>query len=68
MARDPIADRMLDAIADFLKSKGAKVIVIGSPRVQKPPDGREFNYEFVVTYTGSPPKPATGETGAGKGG
>lgn len=54
------ADAMLNAVADYLKSNGWNVVVIGSPRVQKPIGEREFNYEFVVRFTGSQPKEKTG--------
>lgn len=55
MPSDPNADAMLQSVADYLKSKGWNVVVIGSPKVQKPPSDREFMYEFVLQFTGSPP-------------
>lgn len=57
MPRKPdAADVMLQAVADYLKSKGWKVLVIGTPRVQKQPEDRDYNYEFAVKFTGAPPK------------
>lgn len=61
MARDNQTDAMLGLVAAFLQSKGWNVVVIGSPRIQKPPDDAEFNYEFVLRFTGSPPKKETAD-------
>jgi hypothetical protein len=60
---DP-ADAMLTAVADFLKSIGWNVVVIGSPRIQKQPLDHEFNYEFVVRFTGAPPREEDGHVTA----
>ncbi len=48
---------MLQAVADYLERNGWKVVVIGSPRVQKQPGEREYNYEFVLRFTGHQTRP-----------
>lgn len=47
---------MLQSVADYLTSEGWTVVVIGSPKVQKPVGSAEFNFEFVLRLTGAPPK------------
>lgn len=59
------ADVMLNAIAEYLKSKGWKVLVIGDAKVQQHPDAERFNFEFVVRFTGGPPKDLTPPPAAG---
>lgn len=43
---------MADAIGKYLKSIGWSALVVGRPRIQQQPLAREFNYEFVVDFTG----------------
>jgi hypothetical protein len=56
VASDNQTEAMLGLVAAFLQSKGWRVVVIGSPRIQKQPTDAEFNYEFVLRFTGAPPK------------
>jgi len=44
------------AVGDYLKSLGWTALVVGSPRIQQQPGDREFNYEFVVRFTGGKKK------------
>ncbi len=41
-----------DALGVYLETLGWRAIVVGSPRVQQQPGERDFNYEFVVRFTG----------------
>jgi hypothetical protein len=45
-------NRLADAFSGYLKTIGWSALVVGSPRIQKPPGEREFNYEFVLRFTG----------------
>lgn len=45
-------DRLAVAIGAYLETIGWRAIVVGNPRVQQQPTEREFNYEFVVRFTG----------------
>lgn len=56
-----LSDAMLGLVASYLQDQGWRVVVIGSPRVQKQPGDAEFHYEFVLRFTGSPPPPQAGE-------
>lgn len=47
-------DAMLGLIGAFLQNGGWDVVVIGGCRIQKPAGERDFIYEFVVRFTGSP--------------
>ena len=58
---DKQAKAMLGLVGAFLQARGWNVVVIGSPRVQKQPGDAEFNYEFVLRFTGSPPKGTEGK-------
>lgn len=49
---------MADAIGTYLKTVGWSALVVGNPRVQQQPGEREFNYEFVVRFTGGKKKDA----------
>ena len=55
---------LADAIAAYLESIGWRALVVGSPRIQHQLLEREFNYEFVVRFTGGRKKPAKGRTSA----
>lgn len=46
--RDP-----LKQIAKIIESNGWKVLVIGSARIQQPLFANQYNYEFVVSFTGA---------------
>lgn len=41
-----------DALAVYLQSIGWNAVVVGRPRIQQEPHAREFNFEFVVEFTG----------------
>jgi hypothetical protein len=53
---DPFG-RLAFALGDYLESIGWSAVLVGSPRVQQQPGEREFNYEFVVRFTGGKKKP-----------
>lgn len=46
------ANNMLDTVAKYLEQNGWKVLVIGSPSVRHDPGDLEFNYQFVLKFTG----------------
>lgn len=45
-------EHLAEAIGVYLDAVGWRVLVVGSPRVQHQPGEAEFNYEFVVRFTG----------------
>lgn len=47
---------MADAIGKYLKTIGWSALVVGRPRVQQQPLARNFNFEFVVEFTGGKKK------------
>lgn len=50
---ETVEARMLHAVAEYLESQqGFKVLVISADRVQGPTD-RQFNFEFVIRFTGT---------------
>jgi len=74
-----VADRTSDAAADaafndlaealrcYLEAKDWKALVVGRPRIQQQPGAREFDYEFVVEFTGGKRRGAPGDGGASGG-
>lgn len=52
VAKKNVIDPMLSAVAEFLERREWKVLVIGSPRIQQQPGDLQFNYEFVLKFTG----------------
>ena len=53
---DDLANEMLETVGRYLKSRGWNVVVIGSPRVQQQLLEAKLNFEFVLKFTGAPPK------------
>lgn len=53
--------RFLTAAAQFLERRGWNVLVIGTSRVQQQPFERKFNYELVLSFTGSKLSPTDKE-------
>lgn len=43
----------LEQIAKYIESKGWSVIVIGPAKIQQQIGAPEFNFEFVVNFTGA---------------
>lgn len=48
----PDGHAMLGSVAKYLEKKGWKVLVIGSPRIEQQPGDLQFNYEFILRFTG----------------
>lgn len=55
MRREPFG-RLGLALQAYLKTRGWSVIVVGNPRIEKPGGSLEFNYEFVLPFTGGEKK------------
>lgn len=55
--RDPFG-RLTQEIGRYLETVGWRAIVIGHARVQQQAGERQFNYEFVVKFTGGKKKDA----------
>lgn len=47
---------LLSAAGEFLKQKGADVLVIGGISVRHQPEERRFNHELVIRFTGTVPE------------
>lgn len=60
--KEKVWESLVEAVAIYLSSVGWQALVIGNPRIQhQPGEDRNFNYEFVVRFTGKQvesPKPA----------
>lgn len=50
--REISADDLLTSTATYLEQNGWKVLVIGSPSIHHDPADLEFNYQFVLKFTG----------------
>jgi hypothetical protein len=46
-------DNLLKSATKYIESQGGKVVVIGGIRVRQRSDGRLFNYELVIDFTGN---------------
>jgi hypothetical protein len=55
MRRDPFGRLTLE-IGRYLETVGWRALVIGNARVQHQAGERQYNYEFVVTFTGGKKK------------
>ena len=44
--------KLQNDIAEYLKSKGWSVAVIGTMKVEQRNPNRKYNFEFVVSFTG----------------
>ncbi len=55
-------DKMLKAVAAYLKTVGWEPIVIGGVRIEKPIDSSAYHYEFVLKFTGGQIKPKKRKT------
>ena len=44
--------KLQKAIGEFIESKGWKVMVIGSMRIEQRNPRTKYNFEFVVGFTG----------------
>jgi hypothetical protein len=44
---------LADAVGVYLAAVGWRALLVGNPRVEQQPGDRQFNYEFVVRFTGS---------------
>lgn len=53
---DAAFTRLTSALSEYLEAIGWSALVVGRPRVQQQPHAREFNYEFVVDFTGGKKK------------
>jgi hypothetical protein len=54
---DAAFTRLSTALAEYLDAIGWSALVVGRPRIQQQPGALEFNYEFVVDFTGGTKKP-----------
>lgn len=58
-------ESLVEATAIYLSTVGWQALVIGSPRIQHHPgEDRNFNYEFVVRFTGKKVEDGDGKAGA----
>lgn len=49
---DAAFTRLSTALGEYLETIGWSAVVVGRPRIQQQPLAQEFNYEFVVDFTG----------------
>jgi hypothetical protein len=49
-------EKMKRAIAAYLKEHGWNVVVAGEARVEHLPGDADFNFQFVLRFTGSKPE------------
>ncbi len=59
-------DKLVDAMADYLRAEGWNPLVAGGIRIEQPIGNVRYNYELVIPFTGRPPEATT--SGAGLGG
>jgi hypothetical protein len=53
---DAAFTRLSSALGEYLEAQGWSALVVGRPRIQQQPGAREFNYEFVMDFTGGKKK------------
>jgi hypothetical protein len=48
-------EKLIDAMADYLREKGWSPVVGGPIVIQQQPGAPKFNYELVIGFTAAPP-------------
>jgi len=48
-------DKLIEAMAEYLREKGWNPLVGGLVVIQQQPGERKFNFELVIRFTGAPP-------------